>query len=241
MFEKLQLGFYQTFILNDNYKYFVQGIGITLLTTVLALIIGLVLGVILAIIRSAHDQQQQGRRKNPVLGFFNVLARIYLTVIRGTPTMVQLLIMWFVIWASARSSTQNMVICAVLTFGINSSAYVAEIIRSGIMSIDAGQMEAGRSLGLSYATTMRSVIIPQALKNVLPALGNELITLLKETSIVTVIGLKDLTKGAMIIQGKTYQAIVPYLAIAAIYLAMVMILTAILGAVERRMRQSDHR
>lgn len=241
MFEKLQLGFYQTFILNDNYKYFVQGIGITLLTTVLALIIGLVLGVILAIIRSAHDQQQQGRRKNPVLGFFNVLARIYLTVIRGTPTMVQLLIMWFVIWASARSSTQNMVICAVLTFGINSGAYVAEIIRSGIMSIDAGQMEAGRSLGLSYATTMRSVIIPQALKNVLPALGNELITLLKETSIVTVIGLKDLTKGAMIIQGKTYQAIVPYLAIAAIYLAMVMILTAILGAVERRMRQSDHR
>ncbi len=241
MFEKLQLGFYQTFILNDNYKYFVQGIGITLLTTVLALIIGLVLGVILAIIRSAHDQQQQGRRKNPVLGFFNVLARIYLTVIRGTPTMVQLLIMWFVIWASARSSTQNMVICAVLTFGINSGAYVAEIIRSGIMSIDAGQMEAGRSLGLSYATTMRSVIIPQALKNVLPALGNELITLLKETSIVTVIGLKDLTKGAMIIQGKTYQAIVPYLAIAAIYLAMVMILTAILSAVERRMRQSDHR
>ena len=241
MFEKLQLGFYQTFILNDNYKYFVQGIGITLLTTVLALIIGLVLGVILAIIRSAHDQQQQGRRKNPVLGFFNVIARIYLTVIRGTPTMVQLLIMWFVIWASARSSTQNMVTCAVLTFGINSGAYVAEIIRSGIMSIDAGQMEAGRSLGLSYATTMRSVIIPQALKNVLPALGNELITLLKETSIVTVIGLKDLTKGAMIIQGKTYQAIVPFLAIAAIYLAMVMILTAILGAVERRMRQSDHR
>ena len=241
MFEKLQTGFYQTFILDNNYNYFVQGIGITLLTTVLALLIGLVLGVILAIIRSAHDQQQQGKRKNPVLGFLNVLARIYLTVIRGTPTMVQLLIMWFVIWASARSSTQNMVTCAVLTFGINSGAYVAEIIRSGIMSIDAGQMEAGRSLGLSYATTMRSIIIPQAFKNVLPALGNELITLLKETSIVTVIGLKDLTKGAMIIQGKTYQAIVPFLAIALIYLAMVMILTAILGRVERRMRQSDYR
>ena len=239
MFEQLQLGFYQTFILDDNYNYFIQGIGITLLTTVLALLIGLVLGVILAIIRSAHDQQEN--HKNPVLGFFNVLAKIYLTVIRGTPTMVQLLIMWFVIWAAARSTTQNMVTCAVLTFGINSGAYVAEIIRSGIMSIDAGQMEAGRSLGLSYATTMRSVIIPQAFKNVLPALGNELITLLKETSIVTVIGLKDLTKGAMIIQGKTYQAIVPYLAIALIYLAMVMILTAILGRVERRMRQSDYR
>ena len=187
------------------------------------------------------DDQQQAKHKNPVLGFFNVLANIYLTVIRGTPAMVQLLIMWFVIWASARSTTQNMVMCAVMTFGINSGAYVAEIIRSGIMSIDAGQMEAGRSLGLSYATTMKCVIIPQAFKNVLPALGNELITLLKETSIVTVIGLKDLTKGAMIIQGKTYQAIVPFLAIVAIYLAMVMILTTVFGRLERRMRKNDQR
>ncbi len=241
MWETLKTGFYQTFILDNNYMYFVQGVGITLLTTVLALVIGVALGIIVALVRSAHDQQQQGKRKNIVLGFFNVLANIYLTVIRGTPAMVQLLIMWFVIWASARSTTQNMVICAVLTFGINSGAYVAEIIRSGIMSIDKGQMEAGRSLGLSYATTMKSVIIPQAFKNVLPALGNELITLLKETSIVTVIGLKDLTKGAMIIQGKTYQAIVPFLAIAAIYLAMVMILTTILGKVERSMRKNDQR
>lgn len=241
MWETLKTGFYQTFILDNNYMYFVQGVGITLLTTVLALLIGLALGIIVALVRSAHDQQQQGRKKNPVLGFFNVLANIYLTVIRGTPAMVQLLIMWFVIWASARSTTQNMVVCAVLTFGINSGAYVAEIIRSGIMSIDAGQMEAGRSLGLNYATTMKCVIIPQAFKNVLPALGNELITLLKETSIVTVIGLKDLTKGAMIIQGKTYQAIVPFLAIAAIYLAMVMILTTVLGRVERRMRKNDQR
>ena len=241
MWETLKIGFYQTFILDNNYMYFVQGVGITLLTTVLALLIGLALGIIVALVRSAHDQQQQGRKKNPVLGFFNVLANIYLTVIRGTPAMVQLLIMWFVIWASARSTTQNMVVCAVLTFGINSGAYVAEIIRSGIMSIDAGQMEAGRSLGLNYATTMKCVIIPQAFKNVLPALGNELITLLKETSIVTVIGLKDLTKGAMIIQGKTYQAIVPFLAIAAIYLAMVVILTTVLGRVERRMRKNDQR
>ena len=134
-----------------------------------------------------------------------------------------------------------MVICAILTFGINSGAYVAEIIRSGIMSIDAGQMEAGRSLGLPYWTTMRSVIIPQAFKNVLPALGNELITLLKETSIVTVIGLMDLTKGAMIIQSKTYQAMVPYFAIALIYLAMVLILSTLLGKLERRMRSSDNR
>ena len=240
MWKTLKTGFYQTFILNNNYMYFVQGIGITLLTTVLALLIGLALGIIVALVRLAHDQQQ-AKHRNPVLGFFNVLANIYLTVIRGTPAMVQLLIMWFVIWASARSTTQNMVMCAVMTFGINSGAYVAEIIRSGIMSIDAGQMEAGRSLGLSYATTMKCVIIPQAFKNVLPALGNELITLLKETSIVTVIGLKDLTKGAMIIQGKTYQAIVPFLAIAAIYLAMVMILTTVLGRLERRMRKNDQR
>ena len=240
MWKALKTGFYQTFILNNNYMYFVQGIGITLLTTVLALLIGLALGIIVALVRSAHDQQQ-AKHRNPVLSFFNVLANIYLTVSRGTPAMVQLLIMWFVIWASARSTTQNMVMCAVMTFGINSGAYVAEIIRSGIMSIDAGQMEAGRSLGLSYATTMKCVIIPQAFKNVLPALGNELITLLKETSIVTVIGLKDLTKGAMIIQGKTYQAIVPFLAIAAIYLAMVMILTTVLGRLERRMRKNDQR
>ena len=162
-------------------------------------------------------------------------------MIRGTPTLVQLLIMWFVIWASARSTDENMIRCAILSFGINSGAYVAEIIRSGIMSIDRGQMEAGRSLGLNYTATMRHVIIPQAFKNVLPALGNELITLLKETSVVTVIGLKDLTKGAMIIQSKTYQAFVPYIAIAVIYLALVLVLSWILGKVERRLRQSDLR
>ena len=238
MFEQLQLGFYQTFILDDNYNYFIQGIGITLLTTVLALLIGLVLGVILAIIRSAHDQQQENH-KNPVLGFFNVLAKIYLTVIRGTPTMVQLLIMWFVIWAAARSTTQNMVTCAVLTFGINSGAYVAEIIRSGIMSIDAGQMEAGRSLGLSYATTMRSVIIPQAFKNVLPALGNEFIVLLKETSVAGYIALEDLTKGGHIIRSRTYDAFFPLMAVAAIYLIMVVVFSHFVTLLERRLKKSE--
>ena len=171
----------------------------------------------------------------------NAICQIYLTVIRGTPMMVQLLIMWFVIWASARASTGNMVRCAILAFGINSGAYIAEIVRSGIMSIDKGQMEAGRSLGLNYATTMQHIIIPQAFKNILPALGNELITLLKETSIVTVIGLKDLTKGAMIIQAKTYQAFVPFFAIAAIYLVMVLFLSWLMGKLERRLRQSDLR
>ena len=131
--------------------------------------------------------------------------------------------------------------CAMLAFGINSGAYVAEIFRSGIMSIDKGQMEAGRSVGLTYAATMRYIIIPQAFKNVLPALGNELITLVKETSVVTVIGLRDLTKGAMIVQSKTYQALIPYFAIAAIYLVIVMFLTWVMGKLERRLRQSDLR
>lgn len=238
--EDLKLGIYQTFILDNNYQYFVRGVGVTLLVTAFALLIGLALGVLVGIIRSAHDQQPE-KKKGIVLRVLNGICKIYLTVIRGTPTLVQLLIMWFVIWASARSTDENMIRCAILSFGINSGAYVAEIIRSGIMSIDRGQMEAGRSLGLNYTATMRHVIIPQAFKNVLPALGNELITLLKETSVVTVIGLKDLTKGAMLIQSKTYQAFVPYIAIAVIYLALVLVLSWILGKVERRLRQSDLR
>jgi His/Glu/Gln/Arg/opine family amino acid ABC transporter permease subunit len=239
--DDLLTGLYQTFILDDNYMFFVRGIGVTLLVTVFALILGLIIGVVVAIVRSAHDLQQQGKERNVVLGFFNAICRLYITVIRGTPTMVQLLIMWFVVWGSARSSDQNLIVCAVLTFGINSGAYIAEIVRSGIMSIDKGQMEAGRSLGLPYWSTMKSVIIPQAFKNVLPALGNEFITLLKETSIVTVIGLKDLTKGAMIIQANTYQALVPFFAIAGIYLVLVIIISKILGMLERRLRKSDIR
>jgi len=238
--EKLKLGFYQTFILENNYQYFVKGIGITLLVTVLALVLGLVIGVVIAIVRSVHDQQP-AKKRGILLKAGNAVCQVYLTVIRGTPMMVQLLIMWFVIWASAKASTENMVYCAILSFGINSGAYIAEIVRSGIMSIDKGQMEAGRSLGLTYAQTMRHIIIPQAFKNILPALGNEFITLLKETSIVTVIGLKDLTKGAMIIQAKTYQALVPFVAIAIIYLVMVLFLSWVLGRMERRLRQSDLR
>lgn len=237
----LQKGLYQTFILDDNYMYFVRGIRVTFLVTLAALILGLVLGILIAIVRSAHDQQSAYKKKNPVLGFFNAICQIYLTVIRGTPAMVQLLIMWFVVLGSLRQEQGNMMFCAILTFGINSGAYIAEIVRSGIMSIDPGQMEAGRSLGLNYVTTMKSVIIPQAFKNVLPALGNEFITLLKETSIVTVIGLKDLTKGAQIIAGNTYQALVPYVALAVIYLAMVLVLSWLLSILERRLRASDRR
>ena len=240
MWESLKMGFYQTFILEDNYQYFVKGLGTTLTVTIFALIIGVIIGVLVAIIRSAHDQQPE-RKKGLPLKILNGICKVYLTVIRGTPMMVQLLIMWFVVWASARSTDSNMMKCAILAFGINSGAYVAEIFRSGIMSIDKGQMEAGRSVGLTYAATMRYIIIPQAFKNVLPALGNELITLVKETSVVTVIGLRDLTKGAMIVQSKTYQALIPYFAIAAIYLVIVMFLTWVMGKLERRLRQSDLR
>lgn len=243
--EGVQKGIYQTFIYKGNYIYFVKGVRITLLVTALALVLGVVLGVLVAVIRSAHDQQP-ANKKNPVLGILDGICKFYLTVIRGTPMMVQLLIMWFVLWpilfpGSTRGTDGNLIRCAVLAFGINSGAYVAEIVRSGIMSIDKGQMEAGRSLGLNYINTMRFIIVPQAFKNVLPALGNELITLLKETSIVTVIGLKDLTKGAMIVQANTYRALVPFLGIAVIYLAMVMVLSWLLGKMERRLRKSDLR
>ena len=240
MLESLKLGLYQTFILDDNYQYFIKGLGTTLTVTIFALVLGVILGVIVAVIRSAYDQQPEKKKGLP-LKILNGICKVYLTVIRGTPMMVQLLIMWFVVWASARSTDSNMMKCAILAFGINSGAYVAEIFRSGIMSIDKGQMEAGRSVGLTYAATMRYIIIPQAFKNVLPALGNELITLVKETSVVTVIGLRDLTKGAMIVQSKTYQALIPYFAIAAIYLVIVMFLTWVMGKLERRLRQSDLR
>lgn len=239
-FAKLQSDFIQTFITDSRYIYFVRGLKITLEVTLMAVVLGIVLGVAVAVIRSAHDQQRTGR-SSFLLGFLNVVCRIYVTVIRGTPTMVQLLIMWFVVMASVKTSNANMIRCAVLTFGINSGAYVAEIVRSGLMSIDSGQMEAGRSLGLDYAKTMRFIVVPQAFKNILPALGNELITLLKETSIVTVIGLKDITKGATIIQGVAYQAMMPLLAAAAIYLVMVMLLSWLLSKLERRMRASDRR
>lgn len=227
--------FTQTFITANRWKALLSGLGVTLELTVLALILGTVLGVLVAVIRSSHDQFEMQHRSNPVLNFLNWLCQIYLTVIRGTPAMVQLLIMYYVVFASST----NTLLVGTLTFGINSGAYVAEIIRSGIMSIDKGQMEAGRSLGLSYVQTMISIIIPQAIKNILPALGNELITLLKETSIVNIIGMKDITKWAINVQGRTYQALFPFLSIAAVYLVLVMILTKLVAMLERRLNTDD--
>lgn len=233
-FSNLKADFIQSFVEGDRWLLYLKGVGITLEVAAMALVLGIILGVLVAVIRTTHDQQRPGR-KNPVIGFLNGVCQVYTTVIRGTPIMVQLLIMYFVIFAS----TRNQIAVAMLTFGINSGAYVSEIIRGGIMSVDKGQMEAGRSLGLPYVPTMRYVIIPQAVKNILPALGNELITLLKDTSIVTVIGLRDLTKAAQLVQGKTYQAFMPFVGIALIYLALVMILSGLMGLVERRMRASD--
>lgn len=234
--QRLLYDFYQSFIDGDRWKLYIQGLGVTLKITLMALCIGIILGVMVAMVRSVHDQQRLGRR-NPFLILPNVIGRVYTTIIRGTPSMVQLLIMSFVVFRASR----NITMVAALALGINSGAYVAEIIRSGIMSVDPGQMEAGRSLGMSYTKVMRFVVVPQAIKNILPALGNELITLLKETAMVTVIGGRDLTKVAMLIQGKTYGGFMALFGVAFVYLSMVMFLTWLLGKLERRLRTSDRR
>ena len=227
--------FYQAFIENDRWRQYLSGVGTTLYVTVLALVLGVVLGLIVAVVRTAHDLQRPGHR-NPVLGFFNGILKMYVTVIRGTPVVIQLMIMYYIIFASSR----NGVLIAMLAFGINSGAYVAEIIRGGIMSVDRGQLEAGRSLGFNYVQTMRHVIIPQAMKSVLPALANEFIVLLKETSVSGYVAVKDLTKGGDIIRGVTYSAFMPLIAVALIYLVMVMFFTRLVGKLERRLRASDH-
>lgn len=196
----------------------------------MAVLIGIVLGLLVAIVRSTYEKTHK-------LKILNFICQIYITVIRGTPTVVQLLIIYFVVFASMDVSK---VFVAVMAFGMNSGAYVAEIFRSGIMSIDEGQFEAGRSLGFNYAQTMIYIIMPQAFKNVLPALGNEFIVLLKETSVSGYIALQDLTKGGDIIRSRTYDAFMPLIAVALIYLVMVMIFTKLVALLERRLRNSDH-
>ena len=221
--------FYLNFIKDNRWKYIVNGLGVTLRVTLFAVLIGIAIGFVVAIIRSTYE-------KTGKLKISNFLANIYLTVIRGTPVVVQLLIIYFVIFGSVRI---DKVFVAIVAFGINSGAYVAEIIRSGIMSIDPGQMEAGRSLGFNYIQTMCYIIIPQAFKNVLPALGNEFIVLLKETSVAGYIALEDLTKGADIIRSQTYSPFIPLLSVAAIYLGIVMLLSFLLKKLERRLRSSE--
>lgn len=226
--------FYQAFIEADRWKQYLEGAGQTLMVTAVALVIGILLGVLVAIIRSAHDQQRPGKQ-NFILGFINKICQIYVSVIRGTPMIVQLLIMGFVIFKSSR----NYNAVGALTLGINSGAYVSEIIRGGLMSLDPGQAEAGRSLGLNYMDTMRFIVIPQAFKTILPALSNEFITLLKDTALIYTIGGKELVYAANAISTRTYEQMFPLLGTACIYLVMVLLFTWLQTKLERRLRQSD--
>lgn len=225
--------FKQNFIEENRWTYLASGLQTTLIVTLLALLMGILLGGLVAILRVMHDKEERPGRG---LRLADAVCRLYLTLIRGTPMMLQLLIMYFVIFGSVKI---DKTVTAVLAFGINSGAYLAEIFRSGIMSIDPGQTEAGRSLGLPYRVVMARIILPQAVKNVLPALVNELIALLKETSIVGYIGLRDLTRGADVIRSQTWVAFAPLLGAAAIYLLIVILLTKLAGRIERRLGQSD--
>ncbi|MBQ8781680.1 MAG: amino acid ABC transporter permease [Oscillospiraceae bacterium] len=229
-FQNLADRFYLNFIAEDRWRYIVDGLLTTVKVTAASLLVGIILGFIVAIIRATHDMT--GKMK---VG--NVICRVYLTVIRGTPVVVQLLIIYFVIFGSVAI---DKALVAIIAFGINSGAYVAEIVRGGIMSVDKGQFEAGRSLGFNYAQTMIYIIIPQAFKNVFPALCNEFIVLLKETSVSGYIAMQDLTKGGDIIRSRTYDAFMPLIAVALIYLAMVMLLETLFNRVERMLRDSDH-
>ena len=230
------------FLDGDRWKWLLEGFKMTLIITFFACLLGIAIGVVIAIIRSTYDKNREAMEKNggigfKVLRFFNRLAGLYLTVIRGTPVVVQLLIMYFIIFASMTNST----LVAILSFGINSGAYVAEIFRGGIMSVDNGQFEAGRSLGFNYIQTMRYIVVPQMFKIVLPTLCNEFIVLLKETSVAGYVGIRDLTKAGDLIRGRTFSAFMPLIAVALIYLLVVIIFTKLVRKLERRLRSSDGR
>lgn len=220
---------YLNFVKDDRYLYLTRGLAVTLEITFFALLIGVVLGFILAIIRSTCD-------KTGKLKILNMIAKLYITIIRGTPVVLQLLILYFVIFASVNI---NKVVVAAIAFGLNSGAYVAEIVRSGIMAVDEGQFEAGRSLGFNYFQTMCYIILPQAIKNILPALGNEFIVLLKETSVSGYIAIQDLTKGGDIIRSQTFEPFLPLIAVAIVYLVMVIIFQKLVNLLERRLRKNE--
>jgi len=234
--DKLGPRIHMAFLENGRWKLYLQGLGTTLELTVVALLFGVLLGLVVAMVRTAHDQQRPGR-KNPLLGLMNVLCQIYTTVIRGTPMLVQLFIWTFVIMKSER----NKVLVGFIGLAVNSGAYVAEIIRGGLMSVDVGQTEAGRSLGLGYFDTMRFIVIPQAFKAILPSLGNEFITLFKDTSLVQAIGGAEMLYYASTIGGRTFDYMPPLIGIALMYLAVVIVFTWLQGKLERRLRQSDRR
>ncbi len=236
---QLAKDFKQNFIDGDRYTFLTNGLLATMEITLFAVLLGIMIGVVVAVVRATWDQNAENMRQGPgkvVIGVLNGICKTYLTIIRGTPVVVQLMIIYYVIFAGARDGT----LIGALAFGINSGAYVAEIIRGGIMSVDRGQLEAGRSLGFNYVQTMRHIIVPQALKSVLPALANEFIVLLKETSVAGYVAVMDLTKGGETIQGQTHSPFMPLLAVAVIYLIVVMFFTWLVGKLERRLRSSDH-
>lgn len=239
-FADLAADFQLNFIDGGRWKWLLEGLGNTLRITFFALLIGVVLGIVVSAVRSSYDKNRESMALHKGVGYYlfsfaNGVCHLYLTVIRGTPVVVQLMIMYYVIFAFSR----NDILIAVIAFGINSGAYVAEILRGGIMSTDNGQFEAGRSLGFNYAQTMLYIIIPQVFKSVLPALCNEFIVLLKETSIAGYVGVMDLTKAGDLIRGRTFSAFMPLIAVALIYLALVVVLTALVGVLERRLRRSE--
>lgn len=239
-FAKISAKFVRCFVENGYWKWLVEGFKNSLIITFFALLIGFAFGIVLAMIRSSYDKNEESLKLRGGLGYWlfkilNAICKIYITVIRGVPVVVQLMVWYFVILVSQN----NGVIVAIAAFGFNSAAYVAEIFRGGIMSIDQGQFEAGRSLGFGYIRTMKNIIIPQTIKTVLPTLLNESVALLKETSVAGYVGIMDLTKAGDQIRGRTFEAFIPLLAVAAIYLVTVIVFTAIFSAIERRLRKSE--
>ncbi|MGI6167000.1 MAG: amino acid ABC transporter permease [Eubacteriales bacterium] len=239
-FERFADTFRLNFVEGERWRWLLEGLKNTLLITFFAVLLGIVIGIVVASIRSTFDMNKEAYQKRS--GFFyrlmqalDFLCTVYLTVVRGTPVVVQLLIAYFVIFASSK----NDMLVAIIAFGINSGAYVAEIFRSGIMAIDNGQFEAGRSMGFDYLQTMRYIIIPQMFKIVLPMLCNEFIVLLKETSVAGYVGTMDLTKAGDLIRGRTFSAFMPLIAVALIYLALVVVLTRLVGLLERRLRRNE--
>lgn len=222
--------FVLAFVEGDRWKLYFKGLGVTLEIALFAAILGMVIGTVVALMRLS--QKRNGKKT-----IWARIAGIYVDVIRGTPSVLQLLIMWFIVM----KNSQNGILVASLSFGINSGAYVSEIVRAGILAVDKGQTEAGRSLGLSKAQTMIYIVIPQAIKNVLPPIGNEFIVLLKETAIVGYVSLTDLTRAANQITSRTYEAFMPLIGAAVIYFTVIKILTILLDKLERRLRKSDNR
>lgn len=239
-FDGVKAEFVLNFIDKNRWKMLVNGLGNTLLISILACLLGIVLGALIAVVRTSWDNSGRYRPKGvgrTLMGLLNGICQLYTTVIRGTPVVIQLLIMYYIIFASS----SNGLMVATLAFGLNSGAYVSEIVRSGILSVDKGQTEAGRSLGMGYVQTMWFVIAPQVLKNILPTLANEFITLLKETSVAGYVAVSDLTFAGNRIRGVTYSPFMPLIAVALIYLVLVVFLTYLVGKLERRLRQGDNR